>query len=165
MWARWWQLCCTSAQRCHPTRLQLPSTARMHLHFCQVDMSLQINRHWWNITALGLRFSQMQAKAALVKVFSAFLQVVFHLFICIWPFLAANTTFVNIFFYTLLLCFAEAMRFLVEWKRSGSRKLSINQLHVTPYRPMVNGLGEKLHGTLKRMLKKICQGRPKDWGR
>lgn len=73
MWARWWQLCCTSAQHRHPTMLQLPSTARMHLHFCEVDMSVQINRHWWNITALGLRLSRMQSKVALVEVFSVFL--------------------------------------------------------------------------------------------
>ncbi|XP_072048962.1 LOW QUALITY PROTEIN: uncharacterized protein [Amphiura filiformis] len=46
-----------------------------------------------------------------------------------------------------------------------SRLLSIKQLTTTPYHPACNGLVERFNGTLKALLKKICEERPKDWDR
>lgn len=45
------------------------------------------------------------------------------------------------------------------------RLVSIRQLFTTPYHPICNGLCERLNGTLKSMLKRMCQERPKDWDR
>ena len=46
-----------------------------------------------------------------------------------------------------------------------SRLLSMKQLTTTPYHPQCNGLVEKLNGSLKTMLKRMCAERPKDWDR
>jgi len=46
-----------------------------------------------------------------------------------------------------------------------SRLLSIKQLYTTPYHPQCNGLVEKFNGTLKSMLKKMCEEEPRDWDR
>ena len=46
-----------------------------------------------------------------------------------------------------------------------SRLLSLKQLTTTPYHPICNGLVEKFNGTLKRMLKRMCEERPVDWDR
>ncbi|KAL8611041.1 hypothetical protein ACOMHN_042657 [Nucella lapillus] len=46
-----------------------------------------------------------------------------------------------------------------------SRLLGVTQLHTTPYHPQGNGLVERFNGTLKRMLKKLCEERPTDWDR
>ncbi|XP_072022131.1 uncharacterized protein [Amphiura filiformis] len=46
-----------------------------------------------------------------------------------------------------------------------SRLLSIKQLTTSPYHPACNGLVERFNGTLKALLKKICEERPKDWDR
>lgn len=46
-----------------------------------------------------------------------------------------------------------------------SRLLSIRQMTTTPYHPACNGLVERFNGTLKSMLKKMCEERPKDWDR
>ena len=43
--------------------------------------------------------------------------------------------------------------------------LRIQQLTTTPCHPMCNGLVERFNGTLKRMLKKMCSERPRDWDR
>ncbi|XP_040065085.1 uncharacterized protein LOC120838976 [Ixodes scapularis] len=45
------------------------------------------------------------------------------------------------------------------------RLLSMRQLFTTPYHPMGNGLVEKFNGTLKTMLKRMCQEKPADWDR
>ena len=45
------------------------------------------------------------------------------------------------------------------------RLLSMKQLTTTPYHPMCNGLVEKFNGTLKKMLRKMCVEKPKDWDR
>ena len=45
------------------------------------------------------------------------------------------------------------------------RLISIKQSFTTPYHPMANGLNERFNGTLKAMLKRMCQERPKDWDR
>lgn len=46
-----------------------------------------------------------------------------------------------------------------------SRLLGVTQLYTTPYHPQCNGLVEKFNGTLKGMLKKLCEERPSDWDR
>src|SRR5260221_14334954 len=46
-----------------------------------------------------------------------------------------------------------------------SRLLSIRQLVSTPYHPQSQGVTEKLNGTLKSMLKKMCAEKPNDWDR
>ena len=45
------------------------------------------------------------------------------------------------------------------------RLLSLKQLTTTPYHPICNGLVEKFNGTLKNMVKKLCEEKPKDWDR
>lgn len=56
-------------------------------------------------------------------------------------------------------------QFISECMNEVSRLLSIRRLTTTPYHPMANGLVEKFNGTLKSMLKKLCQEKPKDWDR
>jgi transposase InsO family protein len=45
------------------------------------------------------------------------------------------------------------------------RLLSLKKITTTPYRPIFNGLVEKFNGTLKQMLKTICDEKPKDWSK
>ena len=45
------------------------------------------------------------------------------------------------------------------------RLLSITHLATTPYHPQCNGLVEKFNGTLKLILKKLCEGHPRSWDR
>ena len=56
-------------------------------------------------------------------------------------------------------------QFTSEVMQEVGRLLSINQLHTTPYHPMCNGLVERFNGTMKRMLRRMCAERPKDWDR
>ena len=56
-------------------------------------------------------------------------------------------------------------QFTSEVMKEVSRLLSIHMLNTTPYHPMCNGLVEKFNGTLKRMLRKVCSEKPKDWDR
>ena len=44
-----------------------------------------------------------------------------------------------------------------------SRLLSFNQLVMTPYCPICNGLVERFNGTLKKILTRMCMECPKDW--
>ena len=46
-----------------------------------------------------------------------------------------------------------------------SRLLSIKQITSSVYHPICNGLCERFNGTLKLMLRKKCEERPKDWDR
>ena len=46
-----------------------------------------------------------------------------------------------------------------------SRLLGVRQFHTTPYHPMANGACERFNGTLKQMLRRMCQERPRDWDR
>ena len=46
-----------------------------------------------------------------------------------------------------------------------SRFLSIKGLTSTPYHPICNALVERWNGTLKSMLKRLCQDQPKQWHR
>ena len=46
-----------------------------------------------------------------------------------------------------------------------SRLLGVRQFHTTPYHPMANGACERFNGTLKQMLRRMCQECPRDWDR
>ena len=56
-------------------------------------------------------------------------------------------------------------QFTSELMREVSRLLSIRQMTTTPYHPACNGLVERFNGTLKSMLRKMCEEQPKDWDR
>ena len=45
------------------------------------------------------------------------------------------------------------------------RLLSVTQSTTTPYHPMCYGLVEKFNGTLKKMLKRLCNKKPNQWHR
>ncbi|XP_071491677.1 uncharacterized protein [Diadema antillarum] len=49
--------------------------------------------------------------------------------------------------------------------REAARLVGIKQFYTTPYHPMANGACERFNGTLKQMLRRMCQERPKDWDR
>ncbi|XP_040070203.1 uncharacterized protein LOC115319763 [Ixodes scapularis] len=49
--------------------------------------------------------------------------------------------------------------------REFSRLLSLKHMPTTPYHPMANGLVERFNGTLKRMIRRMCQESPKSWDR
>ena len=49
--------------------------------------------------------------------------------------------------------------------REVCRLINVKQAFTTPYHPMANGSNEKFNGTLKAMVKKMCQERPTDWDR
>jgi len=55
--------------------------------------------------------------------------------------------------------------FLSAVMKEMCRLLSLKQLVMTPYHPICNGLVEKFNGTLKNMLKHMCDEKPKDWDR
>ena len=46
-----------------------------------------------------------------------------------------------------------------------SRLLCIKGLTSTPYHPICNGLVERWNGSLKSLLKRLCQDQPKQWHR
>ena len=52
-----------------------------------------------------------------------------------------------------------------ECMQEVSRLLSIKGLTSTPYHPICNELVERWNGTLKSMLKRLCQDQPKQWHR
>ncbi|XP_068227703.1 uncharacterized protein [Palaemon carinicauda] len=54
-------------------------------------------------------------------------------------------------------------QFTSDCMKEVARLLSMRQLTTTPYHPMCNGLVEKFNGTLKQMLKKLCQEKPNQW--
>lgn len=56
-------------------------------------------------------------------------------------------------------------QFTSDVMRELSRLIRVKQLFTTPYNPKCNGLCERANGTLKSMLKKMCQERPRDWDR
>ncbi|XP_065282035.1 uncharacterized protein [Dermacentor albipictus] len=55
--------------------------------------------------------------------------------------------------------------FTSELMAEVGRLLSLRLQTTTPYHPMANGLVEKLNGTLKKMLRRMCTEQPKDWDR
>ena len=46
-----------------------------------------------------------------------------------------------------------------------NRLLSIRGISTTPYHLQCNGMVERFNGTLKTMLRKLCEDHPKDWDR
>ena len=56
-------------------------------------------------------------------------------------------------------------QFTSELMREVCRLLSMKQLMTTPYHPQCNGLVERFNATLKGMLKRLANERPKDWDR
>lgn len=56
-------------------------------------------------------------------------------------------------------------QFVSECMEEVSHLLSIKQLITTPYHSMCNGLVEKFNGTLKAMLKKLCNEQSRQWSR
>jgi len=56
-------------------------------------------------------------------------------------------------------------QFTSDLMKEISRLLSIRQFTTTPYHAMCNGLIEKFNGTLKKMLKRMAEERPRDWDR
>ena len=59
----------------------------------------------------------------------------------------------------------QGTQFMSECMQEVSRLLSIKGLTSTPYHPICNGLVERWNGTLKSMLKRLCQDHPKQWHR
>lgn len=59
----------------------------------------------------------------------------------------------------------QGASFTSELMNEVSRLLSVKMLKTTPYHAMANGLVEKFNGTLKTMLKRMCQERPRSWDR
>ena len=56
-------------------------------------------------------------------------------------------------------------QFVSNIMKEVSRLLSIETIHSSPYHPQGNGLVERLNGTLKSMLRRMCAEKPKDWDR
>ena len=59
----------------------------------------------------------------------------------------------------------QGKQFTSDLMKEVSRILSIRQLTTTPYHPACNGLVERFNGTLKSMLRKLCEEQPKQWNR
>ncbi|XP_075741502.1 uncharacterized protein LOC142790849 [Rhipicephalus microplus] len=57
----------------------------------------------------------------------------------------------------------QASCFTSDLMREVNDLLAIKHLSSTPYHPMCNGLVERFNGTLKQMLRKLCQEDPKSW--
>ena len=54
---------------------------------------------------------------------------------------------------------------LTKCMKEVSRLLSIKRLTTTPYHPICNRLIERFNGTLKKMLKRLCNKQPRQWHR
>lgn len=59
----------------------------------------------------------------------------------------------------------QASCFTSELMKEVNELLAIKHLSSTPYHPMCNGLVERFNGTLKQMLRKLCQEEPRSWDR
>ena len=59
----------------------------------------------------------------------------------------------------------QGTQFISDYMKGVCRLLGVTQSTTTPYRPMCNGLDEKFNGTLKKMLKRLCNEKPKQWHR
>ena len=59
----------------------------------------------------------------------------------------------------------QGTQFMPECMQEVSRLLSIKGMTSTPYHPICNGFVERWNGTLKSMLKRLCQDQPKQWHR
>ena len=56
-------------------------------------------------------------------------------------------------------------QFTSDCMKEVSRLLSIRRLATSPYHPACNGLVEEFNGTLKRMLRRLCHEKPRQWHR
>ena len=56
-------------------------------------------------------------------------------------------------------------QFTAEVMKETCRLLQIKQMTTTPYNPKCNGLVERFNGTMKQMLKRLCEEQPKKWDR
>ena len=56
-------------------------------------------------------------------------------------------------------------QFLSKCMEEVSRLLSIKRLTTTPYHPICNGLVKRFNGTLKKMLRRLCNEQPRQWPR
>lgn len=56
-------------------------------------------------------------------------------------------------------------QFTAELMREITRLVNIKQLFTTPYNPKCNGMVERMNGTLKSMLRKMCIEEPRNWDR
>ena len=56
-------------------------------------------------------------------------------------------------------------QFTSELMRELFRLFGIDPITTTPYHPQSNGMCERLNGTLKTMLRKVAEERPRDWDR
>lgn len=56
-------------------------------------------------------------------------------------------------------------QFVSEVMGEVCRLLRVRQMTTTPYHPMCNGLVERFNGTMKQMLKRLCNEQPKEWDR
>ena len=59
----------------------------------------------------------------------------------------------------------QGKQFTSDIMKEVGRLLSIRQLTTTPYHPACNGLVERFNGTLKSMLRKLCEEKPRQWDR
>ena len=56
-------------------------------------------------------------------------------------------------------------QFVSKCMEEVSRLLSIKRLTTMPYHPICNGLVERFNGTLKKMLRRLCNEQPRQWHR
>jgi hypothetical protein len=56
-------------------------------------------------------------------------------------------------------------QFVSQLAEEVNKFLSIKGLHTTPYHAQGNGLVERFNGTIKSMMKRLCQEQPKEWDR
>lgn len=59
----------------------------------------------------------------------------------------------------------QGRSFTSELMKEVGRLLTVKFFRTTPYHAMANGLVEKFNGTLKAMLKRVCQEKPRSWDR
>ena len=59
----------------------------------------------------------------------------------------------------------QGKQFSSDIMKEVGRLLSIKQLTTTPYHPSCNGLVERFYGTLKSMLRKLSEEKPRQWDR
>ena len=57
----------------------------------------------------------------------------------------------------------QGSQFISQCMQEVSRLLSIKRLTSSPYHPICNGFVEGFTGTLKTMLKRLCEEQPKKW--
>ena len=59
----------------------------------------------------------------------------------------------------------QGTQFISICMKEVCRLLGVTQSTTTPYHPMCNGLVEKFNSTLRKMLKRLCNEKPKQWHR